>query len=200
MCCKNISHTSFKWPSLFQLITFTCPILLQIKWQTCQKRRRYFPRVVYKMTSMAPLRSCLNTLEHNNKVSQTKSSTERVSKLQKWWVMMLQETNKERGFLLCIVALWVISRRISKGHFFYLFFFFKKPHYVQIKASAFAFLCHCWMEKSVHQSTSFKGRRPYLPANSTMACSALANHNCKTTAKMFSLRLGWGKPEWKSIC
>jgi len=195
MCCKNISHTSFKWPSPFQLITFTCPILLQIKWQTCQQRRRYFPGVVYKMTSMALLQSCLNTLKHNNKVSQTKSSTERVSKLQKRWVMMLQETNKERGFLLYIVALWVISRRHSKRSYF-----FKKPHYVRIKGSAFTFLSHCWMEKSVHPSRSFKAQRPYLTANSAMACSALANYNCKTTAKTFSLRLFWGKPEWKSIC
>lgn len=89
---------------------------------------------------------------------------------------MLQETNKERGFLLYIVALWVISRRHSKRSYF-----FKKPHYVQIKGSAFTFLSHCWMEKSVHPSTSFKAQRPYLTANFAMACPSklqLQNH-CK---------------------
>lgn len=48
MFYKDISHPSFPWPSFFQLITFSCPILLQNKWQACQERGRNFPRLFVK--------------------------------------------------------------------------------------------------------------------------------------------------------
>lgn len=123
MCHKDVSHAALMWPSLFQLITFTCPILLQIKWQIRQQRGMYFPKVIYNMTSMLQLQSSLNTFSTWNTIiikyrKQRVLQTKRVSKLQKWWVMMLQETNKERGFLLGIVALWLISRRDFKRSFF----------------------------------------------------------------------------------
>lgn len=88
MCHKDVSHAALMWPSLFQLITFTCPILLQIKLQIRQQRGMYFPKVIYNMTSMLQLQSSLNTFSTWNTIiikyrKQRVLQTKRVSKLQK---------------------------------------------------------------------------------------------------------------------
>lgn len=64
MFYKDISHPSFPWPSFFQLIIFSCPILIQNKWQACQERGRNFPKLFVKWlapSSFSPVRMLSNT-------------------------------------------------------------------------------------------------------------------------------------------
>lgn len=123
MFYKDISHTSFMWPSLFQLISFTCPILLQIKWQTCQEKGRYFPEFFMKWLapfSFSPAWILSSTWNTIIKCLNQRSPTHEKGKQTPDVVSNDATGNQQKTEDFCWVWLlsgWLVVE-ISKGHIF----------------------------------------------------------------------------------